>query len=106
MIRPIIHILLHVAVPAGVARFAYPQSFLRAWLIMMAALLIDFDHLLADPVYDPGRCSIGFHPLHQYPVIAFYAMAAAWPKTRILGIGLLIHVLLDGVDCWWMHHEN
>lgn len=98
--------LLHFAVPAVVAKLAYPKSFARAWLIMMAAMLIDLDHLLANPVYDPGRCSIGFHPLHTYPVIAVYLIAVAWPRTRLLGIGLVIHILLDGIDCWWLHLET
>ncbi len=106
MIRPIVHMLLHFLVPATVAKLGFPKSFMKAWLIMMAAMLIDLDHLVADPIYDPGRCSIGFHPLHQYPLVAVYALLAAWPKTRILGIGLLIHVLLDGIDCWWMHYET
>ena len=98
--------ILHFAVPAAVAKFAYPKSVLKAWLVMMAALLIDLDHLLADPLYDPGRCSIGFHPLHQYPLILLYAIMAAWPKTRLLGVGLIIHILLDGVDCWWLQYES
>lgn len=98
--------LLHFAMPAAVARLAYPRLFFKACLIMMAALLIDLDHLLAEPIYDPGRCSIGFHPLHRFPVIALYAIAAAWPKTRIIGIGLLIHIFLDGIDCWWMQYES
>ena len=98
--------VLHFAVPAAVARVVYPKSFLKAWLIMMGAMLIDLDHLLADPMYDPSRCSIGFHPLHQYWVIGIYALAAAWPKTRLLGVGLLIHVLLDGIDCWWMNLQG
>lgn len=98
--------LLHIAVPAAVAGTFYKQSFVRAWLIMVAMLLIDVDHLIASPVYDPGRCSIGFHPLHQYPAIALYALLAAVPKTRLLGVGLLIHMLLDGLDCVWMSYEN
>ena len=106
MIRPIIHMLLHFAVPAAVAKLSYPKSFMKAWLIMMAAMLIDLDHLLADPIYDPGRCSIGFHPLHLYPMIPVYALLAIWPKTRLLGIGLLIHIFLDQVDCWWMLYES
>lgn len=103
--RPIVHVILHFAVPAAVARLAWPKSFLTAWLIMLAAMLIDLDHLLAEPVYDPGRCSIGFHPLHQYPAIALYVLAAAWPKTRLVGVGLLIHIFLDAIDCWWMQYE-
>ena len=106
MIRPVIHLLLHVAVPAGVAAVGYRKQFGRAFAIMMATMLIDLDHLLADPIYDPDRCSIGFHPLHQYPMFVVYGLLAWWPKTRLVGIGLLIHLLLDGVDCLWMHYES
>ena len=31
-------------------------------------------------------------------------MLAGWPKPRLVGVGLLLHMLLDGVDCWWMGH--
>ncbi len=31
---------------------------------MLATMAIDLDHLLADPVFDPDRFCIGFHPLH------------------------------------------
>ena len=106
MIRPIMHMLLHFAAPAAIAGVAYRTQIVKAWLIMIATMLIDLDHLLADPVYDPGRCSIGFHPLHQYPLITIYALAAIWPKTRLIGIGLLVHMFLDGADCIWMQYEN
>ncbi len=66
---------------------------------MLAGLFIDLDHLLADPIYDPGRCSLGFHPLHTAVPIFLYVAALAHPKTRILGIGLCVHVMLDGIDC-------
>lgn len=97
--------ILHFAAPAVVAGVWYRQKFLRAWLIMTAALAIDLDHLLSSPVYDPDRCSIGFHPLHQYPIIAIYALLAVVPRTRVIGIGLLIHIFLDGIDCAWMTYE-
>jgi hypothetical protein len=105
-LRAVVHLLLHLLVPAVIARTWYAEKFVKAWLIMLAAMLIDVDHLLADPIYDPGRCSIGFHPLHQYPLIAVYVLAAIWPKTRLLGIGLIVHLVLDGVDCLWMSHET
>ena len=105
MIRPVIHLLLHFAVPAAVAGVAWRDRFLKAWLILVATMLVDIDHLLADPIYDPTRCSIGFHPLHQYPVMALYLLAALWPKTRLVGVGLLIHMMLDGIDCAWMQYE-
>ena len=69
---------------------------------MVATMVVDVDHLLANPIYDPDRCSIGFHPLHTMPAVAVYALLAAWPKTRLVGVGLLIHMALDLTDCIWM----
>jgi hypothetical protein len=97
-----IHIFLHIAVPAVVARLVWRRIWLKAWLLLLAGLIVDVDHLLADPVYDPGRCSLGFHPLHTAPAIFVYAVLAAVPRTRIFGVGLLIHMALDGLDCLWM----
>ena len=105
LLRPAIHLLLHLLVPAAIARISFHKNFLRAWLIMCATMLVDLDHLLADPVYDPGRCSIGFHPLHQYPLIAVYVALAIWPKSRLIGVGLIIHMFLDGIDCAWMRYD-
>jgi hypothetical protein len=65
-------------------------------------MLVDLDHLLADPVYDMNRCSIGFHPLHSYPAIAAYGVAMFWPRLRLVATGLLIHMTLDGIDCLWI----
>ena len=66
---------------------------------MLATMLVDVDHLLADPVYDPQRCSIGFHPLHRAPAIAAYVGMSLLPATRLLGLGLVIHTSLDATDC-------
>ena len=66
---------------------------------MMATMLVDVDHLLATPIYDPTRCSIGFHPLHGLVPIGFYFVLSLIPKTRIVGIGLIIHMALDSLDC-------
>lgn len=61
-----------------------------------------FDHLLASPVYDPARCRIGVHSLHSYAAICVYIVLALIPKLRLVGIGLLIHVGVDLVDCLWV----
>jgi len=53
-------------------------------------------------MFDPDRCSLGFHPLHSFPAIALYLIVSIFPQTRLLGIGLLIHIVLDGLDCLWM----
>lgn len=102
MIRPVVHLLLHLLVPAAVARLWFRDRWRRAWLIMLLAMLVDLDHLLADPLYDPDRCSIGYHPLHTAPAVAAYALLALWPTTRLLAVGLLLHMALDAVDCAWM----
>lgn len=69
---------------------------------MVATMLVDLDHLLVEPVYAPNRCSIGFHPLHSYWAVAIYGLLAGFQRTRLVAIGLLIHMLLDGLDCFWM----
>jgi len=99
--RPILHIVLHFLVPGALARWVFAEKWKSAWGIMLLAMVIDIDHLAADPIYDPNRCGIGFHPLHSYAAIAVYALLAVPAKTRIAGIGLLVHMLLDGLDCLW-----
>lgn len=98
-LSPILHLLLHLAVPAAVAWVFFRAQWRRAWLIMIATMVVDLDHLLATPIYDPGRCSIGFHPLHTAPAIAIYALLALPKSTRLIGLGLLIHMALDWGDC-------
>ena len=94
-----IHIALHLLVPLAVAGTFYLKKWLKAFALMLTGLLIDVDHLLAEPIYDPDRCSIGFHPLHHWIVIPVYAALLFHPKTRLVGIGLCIHIVLDATDC-------
>ncbi|MDH5446039.1 MAG: DUF6122 family protein [Gammaproteobacteria bacterium] len=102
MLRAIIHIGLHFLIPYLVARVVYADRWRVAFLIMISTMLVDLDHLLADPLYDPDRCSIGFHPLHTMPAIGIYVLMLAVPKLRLIAIGLLIHMFLDLTDCIWM----
>jgi len=104
-LRPYIHIALHFLIPALVARLAYPKRWLTVWIILCATILVDTDHLLANPIYEPNRCSIGFHPLHSYWAIGIYVAFLAHRKTRIIALGLVIHMLLDGIDCIWMAYS-
>ncbi|WOX06020.1 DUF6122 family protein [Microbulbifer pacificus] len=96
-----LHIVLHVVVPVAIAWFFFRSEWKKAALFMLTANLVDLDHLLANPVYDPGRCSINFHPLHTMFPISFYGamMFLPWKPVRWLGIGLITHMLLDAVDC-------
>lgn len=94
-----LHLLLHLLVPGVVAALLFRAQWQRAWLILLATMAVDLDHLLADPVYDPNRCSIGFHPLHQGWAVGVYGLMTAWRRTRLVGLGLLIHMALDLSDC-------
>lgn len=111
-----IHILLHIVVPYIVAVILYRDRKWKVFWILMAAMLVDLDHLAADPVYDPDRCSIGFHALHTMPFIVLYGLMFLFPylpekiisrlvkpKTadiiHLAGLGLVIHMALDWLDC-------
>jgi len=110
------HIILHVIIPLLIALLFYRSRWRNATLIMIATMLVDADHFLADPIYDPNRCSIGFHPLHTTPAIVFYMVMFALPLflmwredlqkfhsaariVHLAGLGLLIHMALDWIDC-------
>jgi hypothetical protein len=101
MERSIIHIILHFLVPFIVAKTVWKEQWLWPFIIMALTLVIDFDHFLAEPVFDPNRCSLGFHPLHSWPAIGIYLVSLFSPRLRIIAIGLLIHLVLDGTDCFW-----
>lgn len=100
--RAAFHIILHGLVPLAVAGGLFRPRWRRAFALMMSGMLIDLDHFLAVPVYAPNRCSLGFHPLHTAPAAGLYVMLALWPRTRLVGLGLVIHIVLDGIDCYWM----
>ena len=94
-----LHIAVHLLVPALVAIWVFPEDKYRVFLILASTMLVDLDHLLASPIYDPSRCSIGFHPLHGYIAIGGYGLMLLHKKSRLVGLGLMIHMLLDTSDC-------
>jgi len=93
------HLALHFTVPLLVAFLFFRENLKLSYLAMMLTMLVDLDHLLASPIYDANRCSIGFHPLHQYWLIAIYLVMSVFSKTRLIGVGLIIHMSLDALDC-------
>ena len=105
MSRPLFHIALHFILPAVLAYFFFPKARWKSFLIMSATILVDLDHLLADPVYDPNRPSIPTHTLHSYYAIAVYALILIHPKLRLIGMGLLVHMGLDFIDSLFMEYS-
>ncbi len=94
------HYGIHFIIPLLIAILFYKKKWMQVYFILIATMLIDLDHLLATPVFDPNRCSINFHPLHSYYAIACYFILLIPKKSRILAIGLLIHLIADSIDCY------
>lgn len=93
------HLFLHLAVPFALALLFYRKKLKHAFLTMAAGILIDIDHLWAIPLIDPNRCSVGFHLFHSYWLIPVYVTLVLYPKTRLIGLGLVIHIILDTMEC-------
>ncbi|MDV7185686.1 DUF6122 family protein [Lutibacter sp. TH_r2] len=102
ILRFIIHYGMHFLVPGIIAYLFFRKNWKIVWLIFMATMLVDLDHLIATPLFDANRCSINFHPLHSYIAIGFYTVLIFFNKTRIVAIGLLFHMLTDFIDCFWI----
>lgn len=96
----IIHYGLHFIVPFFIAYFFFRKNWRKVSIIFLASMLIDLDHLLANPIFDSNRCSINFHPLHTYYAGIIYVFGLFYKKTRILAIALLFHLLTDFIDCY------
>jgi len=102
MDRTILHVILHFFVPFAVAKTVWREKWIRPFLIMSLTIAVDLDHLLAEPIFDPNRCSIGTHPLHSWSAICVYLACLLSPHLRIAALGLLIHMALDSTDCLFM----
>ena len=99
--RTLLHAFLHVGMPFVFGRLFWKDRWVAAGLIMLATMVIDLDHLLAVPVFDPSRCSLGVHPLHTVWAGAAYAALLTAPpwQIRAVGLGCLWHLATDAVDC-------
>lgn len=105
--RTITHYGLHFIAPLLLAFIFFRKEHRsKACLIMLATMVVDADHLLADPIFDPNRMSLGFHPLHSYIAIGIYVIMCFLPYKmlhlpwwlRAIGIGLTFHMITDWQD--------
>ena len=102
MMQGVVHYGIHFIAPLIVAVLFFKKQWLKTYAILLSSFVIDFDHLLATPLFDPIRCSIDFHPLHSYLAIGLYVCLLVPSKTRLFGIGLCIHIIADACDCLFM----
>lgn len=94
------HYFLHLGFPLFIAYFFYKKEWKKVYIILLATMLIDIDHVFADPIFQANRCSINFHPLHSYFAALLYIGLLFFRKPfSIIGIGLLLHLATDLIDC-------
>ncbi len=77
------------------------KSFFYLCLTIIGSNIIDIDHLLANPIYDPNRCSINFHPLHSWYTIPIWIIGLLFKNKyiRYFCLGVLLHLCLDWIQC-------
>jgi len=94
----------HWLAPFLIAAILWRERWRIAGLVIASANLIDLDHLVADPIFDPNRCSIGFHLLHGWEAAAVFALMLLVPRwwVRAFAIGALWHLAVDYGDCRMM----
>ncbi|MBL6826464.1 MAG: DUF6122 family protein [Candidatus Marinimicrobia bacterium] len=101
LIKSFIHYSFHFIAPVFIARALFKENWVKAYLLMLATMLIDLDHLVASPIFDANRCSIGYHPLHTIYASIFYLallFSPSW-KLKVVSIGCLWHLSTDYIDC-------
>lgn len=98
------HYFLHLAFPLLIAWVFFRSDWKRVYLILLATMLVDLDHLWASPIFDVHRCSIQYHLLHSYYAMIVYVVLLFFPRPfNIIGLGLLMHMATDLIDCLWMY---
>ena len=99
-----IHYFLHLGFPFFIAFLFFRKDWKKVYLILLATMLVDLDHLFANPIFQANRCSINFHFLHTYYAMIAYVILLFFRKPfNIIGIGLLFHMLTDFIDCMMMY---
>lgn len=95
-----LHYFLHLIFPLFIAYIFFRKDWKKVYFIFILTMLVDIDHLVAEPIFQANRCSINFHPLHTYYAMAVYVLLLFFRKPfHIIGIGLLFHMLTDLIDC-------
>lgn len=102
MLQPIVHYSLHFILPLIIGLVFFRNRWKQVTLLLLATMVIDLDHLFASPIFDPKRCSVGFHPMHNYVAVGLYFVVLFFKEARIVGLGLLLHIATDLLDCLWM----
>lgn len=99
MLQALVHYSLHFVLPVIIAWVFFRTNWKVVAILFLATMFVDVDHLLADPIFSSNRCSIDYHPFHSYFAIAAYVFFLLFKKTRIIALGLMMHMITDFIDC-------
>ena len=103
----ILHYFLHFGFIGVLAFVFFRDDWKKAYLILLATMLVDLDHLVADPIFQANRISIGYHFLHTHYAILIYIGMIFLPRPyNIIGVGLLFHMITDFIDGLYMFAEK
>ncbi len=95
-----VHYFLHFGLPVLIAWLFFKSEWKWVSLLLLSTMLVDLDHVFANPMFQANRCSINFHPLHHYVAMGGYVLLLFFKRPfRVLGIGLLLHMATDLLDC-------
>ena len=78
-----------------------------SWL-WSETMVVDIDICWPTPFTTPIAVASAFTRSIPTPAIAAYLLLLVIPRTdwlRLIALGLVIHMLLDGVDCLWIRLE-
>lgn len=76
--QAVVHYFLHLVFPVFIALLFYKHRWQRVYLMMLATIAIDLDHLLASPIFDACRCSIAIRCMAMLP---YFAIACCYASV-------------------------
>jgi Family of unknown function (DUF6122) len=104
--QPVVHYSMHFVVPLFIALLIDKNNYLKIFAILLSTMIMDVDHLFANPIFMANRCSINFHFMHHLYWLPIYISLIFFKGNfRIIGIGLSFHILTDFVDCMFMYQH-
>lgn len=102
-----LHYFLHFGFIGVIAFVFFRDDWKKVYLIILATMLVDLDHLIADPIFQSNRISVGYHFLHtHYAIIVYIGMLFLPRPYNIIGVGLVFHMVTDFIDGLFMFAEN
>ncbi|MCH8535983.1 MAG: DUF6122 family protein [Flavobacteriaceae bacterium] len=99
----LLHYFLHFFAIIAIAYCYQPKQWKLNYLILLATMLVDLDHLWASPIFDPNRCSIGTHTFHTPLFISVYVTTLVVVQNyhvKLIALGLVFHMITDAIDCF------